>query len=503
MKRKTIRKGDDFKAVITFDNRKDGSVVDVETMRFRFVYSDGWGNEYEVSYDGVDRLNCYIIESGELVAVFDNPPFGLGMIKRAEYYNEADSLFCDGEWNHGRTVDTMIEITRDGGVREVTETVELTEGICVNESILIAKGDKGDKGIKGDDGVIVISNIRMTHKGVYNPTQTYDLLDVVTYQDSSYSSNSNDNSTVPTSSLWGLVAKKGKDGVDGKSAYDIAVSDGYGGTLEEFGQELARVDSTLTSLPQTLTSAQKVQVHTNIDADAIAESWFIKRMLFFTSPLGTSYDKATKLFTIGDINDLTMDDMLVISEYGMNKSLDDLAFVRSYSTSKLFLPRIILPLRYIAGMSPSIRLVHLRELEIVYAALKDIHINLDPSAKDAPITVQIYGALKLTKIVGIITVSHAKTISILACPLLEEIYIRKLNTNATIGTTKTPVPNITKKCYVYMLTNRANPFNKVIILSVDEQTYKWMSGDSQIQSLLPLGTYNGKDEVGEVELAAS
>ena len=49
------------------------------------------------------------------------------------------------------------------------------------------------------------------------------------------------------------------------------------------------------------------------------------------------------MFTIGDISDLTVDDMLVISEYGMTHSLNDPIFVRSYSDYNLYSPRVILP----------------------------------------------------------------------------------------------------------------------------------------------------------------
>lgn len=148
--RKTIRQGDDFKTLITLTDRS-GRPLDAATERFKFIYRDIFGGGYEISYDGVTRLNNYV-DGAYLVGVFQNYDLECGVLKREEYYWNPDGAFSDGKWDFGITRYSDIEITKDGEIKEVTAAEQAAFGICANETISIAKGDKGDKGDTGERG---------------------------------------------------------------------------------------------------------------------------------------------------------------------------------------------------------------------------------------------------------------------------------------------------------------------------------------------------------------
>ncbi len=263
--------------------------------------------------------------------------------------------------------------------------------------------------------------------------------------------------------------------------------------------ELATTTNTVSLLPHVLNTEQQSQVHTNIDTKSMVDMAFINKMLFFTSSLNSSYDSVTKMFTIGDISDLTIDDMLVISEYGMARSLNDPIFVRSYSDYNLYSPRIILPqFAREPVASAALRLKWMTKVEVLYAASHNFVFALSSELGFTTPVLYIFGAAKLAKIVGTIDVLGAKSVVILGCPLLTTFLIKKLSTNATIGSAESKV-SISKESLIYMLTQRWNAPNKIITIIVDDIVYAWASIDIDVLALLPTGNYTNK-EVGEVQL---
>lgn len=103
-----IRLYNDFKSEITFADGT-GAPIDVETFTFRFIYADTAGNQYEISYDGEQRKNCYV-DNGKLYGVFENYPFQKGRLYRREYYTVPDKHFSNGVWLFGDTFLTNIEL---------------------------------------------------------------------------------------------------------------------------------------------------------------------------------------------------------------------------------------------------------------------------------------------------------------------------------------------------------------------------------------------------------
>lgn len=84
----------DFKVELSFEDR-NGSPLDSETKKFRFIYRDEAGCCCEVSYDGKTRKNC----------VFRD---GLLTVERHYWIEDAD--FDDGKWDYGDVYKTNIII---------------------------------------------------------------------------------------------------------------------------------------------------------------------------------------------------------------------------------------------------------------------------------------------------------------------------------------------------------------------------------------------------------
>ena len=206
------------------------------------------------------------------------------------------------------------------------------------------------------------------------------------------------------------------------------------------------------------------------------------------------------MFTIGDISDLTVDDMLVISEYGMTHSLNDPIFVRSYSDYNLYSPRVILPqFAREPVASAAMKLTWIAKVEVLYVTSHNNFVfTLSTELGFTTPILYILSLPRLTKIVGTIDVLGAKSVVILGCPLLTTFLIKRLSTNATIGSAESKVP-INKESFIYMLTQRWNAPNKIITIMVDDIVYAWASIDLDVLALLPTGNYNNK-EVGEVQL---
>lgn len=55
----------------------------------------------------------------------------------------------------------------------------------------------------------ILGKVMITNRGEYSSSRNYEILDVVSYNGSSYISKINDNATLPTSNSWQLIAQKG------------------------------------------------------------------------------------------------------------------------------------------------------------------------------------------------------------------------------------------------------------------------------------------------------
>jgi hypothetical protein len=64
---------EDIKFTIGFDD-KNGSPIDAETKKFKFIYKDEAGCCCEVSYDGKTRKNC-VFRDGVLYGIFNSGTF--------------------------------------------------------------------------------------------------------------------------------------------------------------------------------------------------------------------------------------------------------------------------------------------------------------------------------------------------------------------------------------------------------------------------------------------
>ena len=57
----------------------NGVPIDVEELKFRFIYRDQYGRTCEVSQEGDKRVNC-VLRDGELIAVFEPNTFRKGFL---------------------------------------------------------------------------------------------------------------------------------------------------------------------------------------------------------------------------------------------------------------------------------------------------------------------------------------------------------------------------------------------------------------------------------------
>ena len=88
---------EDIKFTIGFED-KNGSPIDAETKKFKFIYKDEAGCCCEVSYDGV------------LYGIFNSGTFRYGLLTVERHYWIEDADFDDGKWDYGDVYKTNIII---------------------------------------------------------------------------------------------------------------------------------------------------------------------------------------------------------------------------------------------------------------------------------------------------------------------------------------------------------------------------------------------------------
>ena len=98
----------DFKVELSFEDR-NGSPLDAETKKFRFIYRDEAGCCCEVSYDGKTRKNC-VFRDGVLYGIFNSGTFRYGLLTVERHYWIEDADFDDGKWDYGDVYKTNIII---------------------------------------------------------------------------------------------------------------------------------------------------------------------------------------------------------------------------------------------------------------------------------------------------------------------------------------------------------------------------------------------------------
>ncbi len=103
-----IHSWEDFKAIITFTDN-EGNPIDSTTMKFRFVYRDESGKNYEVSNDGETRINN-VVNDGQLYGIFNAGAFRYGVLTVERHYFKQDDDFPDGVWDFGGEYKTNIKI---------------------------------------------------------------------------------------------------------------------------------------------------------------------------------------------------------------------------------------------------------------------------------------------------------------------------------------------------------------------------------------------------------
>lgn len=222
--RKTIRQGDDFKIVITFKDREN-TLTDATVQLFKLIYRDVYGETYEISYDGTTRTHCYLDE-GHLVGVFEDYKLARCILKREAWYWVADAAFEDGRWDYGNTTLSDIELTADGGTRQVEEVVAVHEGVCVNETLVVSKGDKGDPFRYEDFTAGQLS-------GLIGP--------IGERGERGYTGPQGIPGVKGDKGDRGIQGVQGIQGIQGFSSYDIAVKAGYTGTEAQFGTDQSAI----------------------------------------------------------------------------------------------------------------------------------------------------------------------------------------------------------------------------------------------------------------------
>ena len=550
---------------------------------------DVWGNEYEVSYDGMERKNCYIADSGELVAVFSSPPFGLGMLKRAEYYKVADSAFADGEWNYGCTVETLIEITRGGGVREVAKSVDVMDGICFNETIVIAKGDSGysayelavaggfvgsveewilslkqpalearDLTLETNENVIISENIRVTAEDTRVASESVRVTaeelrviaedkrehDTQTVIDSSKSATVESvkakdialatEKSVRDGELLRVVAESerivAEDGrvdaelvrrgsiVDALDQVSVAVVDAETATVnalnatsltdtarvatvtvtqeanEVLGTINSKIASTVSVLPQTLTSEQQAQVHTNIDTKAIAEmaakQLFIKQWdIACKHTSGENkglYNQETGFFELNGIKDIELDEAITIYSMFPFSSIISIYCLSLFGGFRTLIP--------IAQSNDTIITFN----SLGYTSKNILEVFYFNSNYPQFYSLTFAWSINLRKVTMLCSsgIDFKSGLVFRDCTKLSDLTIKTLKSNIDLHWS----PLIKKLDIIYALTYRYNISTASIIFTLHSDVYAWASVDAEILALLPAGNYNNK-EVGEVQLA--
>ena len=81
---------EDIKFTIGFED-KNGSPIDAETKKFKFIYKDEAGCCCEVSYDGNTRKNC-VFRDGVLYGIFNSGTFRYGLLTPTAGMGDNDIL---------------------------------------------------------------------------------------------------------------------------------------------------------------------------------------------------------------------------------------------------------------------------------------------------------------------------------------------------------------------------------------------------------------------------
>ena len=85
-----------IKAGLEFSDM-NGSPIDVEGLKFRFIYRDQYGRTCEVSQEGDKRVNC-VLRDGELIAVFEPNTFRKGILPAARPPRRPAPDIARGVW---------------------------------------------------------------------------------------------------------------------------------------------------------------------------------------------------------------------------------------------------------------------------------------------------------------------------------------------------------------------------------------------------------------------
>jgi hypothetical protein len=88
-----ISHNDDFKIRLNFVDLR-GEPLDPSQIKFKFIYQDCECNTYEVSYNGVNRVNN-ILKDGVLYAIFNSGIFVRGQLSVVRNYQMPDEDFQD------------------------------------------------------------------------------------------------------------------------------------------------------------------------------------------------------------------------------------------------------------------------------------------------------------------------------------------------------------------------------------------------------------------------
>lgn len=89
-----ISHNDDFEIRLNFVDLR-GEPLDPSQIKFKFIYQDCECNTYEVSYNGVNRVNN-ILKDGVLYAIFNSGIFVRGQLSVVRSYQMPDEDFQDG-----------------------------------------------------------------------------------------------------------------------------------------------------------------------------------------------------------------------------------------------------------------------------------------------------------------------------------------------------------------------------------------------------------------------
>ena len=259
--------------------------------------------------------------------------------------------------------------------------------------------------------------------------------------------------------------------------------------------ELATTTNTVSLRPQTLTSEQQAQVHTNIDtksiADMAAKQLFIDlwNAAFYNDGLGIAgrYNSSTNLFEANGLKNITYAEAVAIYTQCNNRS--------GYVSGAGYGCTARTNISPFSGFWGGIK------LSMFFSNSQVEILNFQGGLK-ADLLGCLNGNPKLTAINGAIDIIGNEIYSQYSStlgnnPILTSMKIRGIS--KTLSSLKTS-PALDKESLIYMLTNRSNSVTTTIVITYHHNVYSWASIDTEILSLLPAGKY-ASYEVGEVQLA--